>query len=116
MTLTDKHIAYETQNGKKYKINADYFLGNIADCYGYMFKVTCEHAEFNFMVKLPRAVALKKWKLPNRTEEEKALLALGQALIKKELDRGNEKDGYQITLTESMAKETLEKTLHSLEV
>ena len=113
--MSEKHFTYEAANGKKYKVNASNFLGNFGDTYGYMFNISSENGEFNFMVRLPRSIALKKWKLPSRTEEEHALVLIGNALVKKELDKGNERNNTQITLTESMAKPTLEKTLQALE-
>ena len=113
--MSEKNFTYEAANGKKYKVHASHFLGNFGDTYGYMFNISSENGEFSFMIRLPRNIALKKWKLPNRTEEEQALVLLGNALVKKELDKGNERHNTQILLTESMAKPTLEKTLQSLE-
>ncbi|GEM_PF-2614630 len=111
----EKHFSYEAKTRKKYKINAANFLGNFGDNYGYLFTVSSHDGEFEFMVCVPRSIMLKKWKLPNRAAEESALVQLGLALIKRELDRSNEQNGYKILFNDSMAKENLHKTLHSLE-
>lgn len=113
--MIEKHVTYEAKNGKKYKINAANFLGNVADNYGFLFTVSSPNQAFEFTVRVPRSVMLKKWKLPNRAKEEEALAHLGYALVKRELDRSNEQTGYKINFMESMAKDTLEKTLKSLE-
>ena len=112
---SEKHFTYEAKNGKKYKINASNFLGNFGDTYGHMFTVSGHDGEFQFMVRVPRNVMLKKWKLPNRTAEENALVQLGAILVKRELDRSNEQNGYKILFAESKAKDTLAKTLQALE-
>lgn len=112
---SEKHFSYEAKNGKKYKINAANFLGNFGDTYGHTFIVSGNDGEFQFMVRVPRNVMLKKWKLPNRTAEEQALIQLGALLVKRELDRSNEENGFKILLSESMAKDTLAKTLQALE-
>ena len=111
----EKHFTYEAKNGKKYKVLASHFLGNVGDTFGHMFTIVGPDGEFSFVVRVPRSLALKKWKLPNRTEEEKALILIGGVLVKKELDRGNEQDKYQINFAESSAKDTLHKTLQALE-
>ena len=104
-------MTYESKTGQKYKITPSHFLGNIADCFGYLFTIDGAGGEFRFIIRLPRDIALKKWKLSNRKEEEAALVDLGYALSKRELDRGNERDNAQITLPADLAKETLKKTL-----
>lgn len=114
--MSEKHFSYEAKNAKKYKVNASHFLGNVGDSYGFLFTIAGHDGEFEFMVLVPRDLMLKKWKLPNRAKEEEALIQLGSALVKKELDRSNEQTGYKINFTEAMAKSTLEKTLEALEV
>ncbi|MBI4971936.1 MAG: hypothetical protein HZC17_08930 [Candidatus Omnitrophica bacterium] len=111
----EKHFTYEAKSGKKYKINPSHFLGNSGDAYAYMFTIDGGSGEFNLIFRLPRAIALKKWKLANRTEEEKALVQLGSLMVKKELDHGNEQEAFRINFSESLAKDTLAKTLQALE-
>jgi len=113
--MTDKHFTYDAKNGKKYKVSASHFLGNIGDSYGYLFTISTHSGAFEFVVRVSRDAMLKKWKLPNRTKEEETLIHLGGVLVKRELDRSNEQNGYKINFTDSMAKETLEKTLKSLD-
>ncbi|MBI4397787.1 MAG: hypothetical protein HY586_01525 [Candidatus Omnitrophica bacterium] len=113
-TNIEKHASYEAKNGKTYKIHAAHFLGNVGNHFGYLMVMHSHEHEFEYTLLIPRDVLLKKWKLPNRTKEEDALIELGIALAKLELDKSNEQTGFKLMLPAHRIQDTLRKTLDSL--
>ncbi len=112
--MSDKNQTFEASNGIKYKITAAHFLGNIANDFGFKFNVKTPEEVLSVMIRLPRDIATKKWKMKNREENENGLKELGFALIKKELNKNSIEDGQHIVVKPSIAKKTYKETLKSI--
>jgi len=112
--MSPKHESFKTVDGTNYKITAANFLGNIANDFGYSFTATHKDVELEYVIRLPREIASKKWNMTKREQNEKALEELGFALVKKQLNMGNEEDGKHIVITTKLAKKTVKETLKSL--